>query len=69
MEKKGGFGSGKVGAQCPNPWNAKCRSLSTYGARSKITGFAADASQRDDNRYYDICFTTTIDVDAGGLDA
>ena len=45
-KKKAAIGSGKVGAQCPNPWNANCRSLSTYGARSKITGFAADASRR-----------------------
>ena len=43
---KAAIGSGKVGADCPNPWNANSRSLSTYGARSKITGFAADVSRR-----------------------
>ena len=42
MGKKVASGSGKVGAQCPNPWNARGHSLSTYRARSKITRFAGN---------------------------
>ena len=40
MGKKVAIGSGKVGAQCPNPWNANSHLLSTYSSQGEVENHA-----------------------------